>query len=313
MKNNELISVVIPVFNEEKSLKILYEQLQISLKQYPDYEIIFVDDGSSDNSFSVIEKIAQNDKNVIGIRLLKNFGKSDALNVGFKYSTGNIVITMDADLQDDPLEIRKLVEKIRDGWDLVSGWKKNRKDPFSKKFPSMIFNYITRLLTGVAIHDFNCGLKAYKRIVVETIDIYGGMHRYIPVLANYKGFSVSEVIVNHRSREYGLSKYGIKRFLHGFFDIFTVLFLGKYVYRPLHFFGFIGLSFIISGIIICSYLTIGWFQGIWIGNRPILFLGMLLIIMGVQIFSIGLLAELFIKNSIVSIKKIRSVTRLNPS
>ena len=313
MKNNELISVVIPVFNEESSLKILYEQLLTGLKQYPEYEIIFVDDGSNDSSFSVIEEITQNNKNVIGIRLLKNFGKSDALNVGFKYSTGSIVITLDADLQDDPLEIRKLIEKIRDGWDLVSGWKKNRRDPFSKKIPSMIFNYITRLLTGVTIHDFNCGLKAYKRIVVETIDIYGGMHRYIPVLANYKGFSVSEVIVNHRPREYGLSKYGIKRFSHGFFDIFTVLFLGKYVSRPLHFFGLIGLSFITFGIIICTYLTIGWFQGIWIGNRPILFLGMLLIIMGVQIFSIGLLAELFIKNSLISMKKIRSITRLDSS
>ena len=211
---------------------------------------------------------------------------------------------MDADLQDDPKEIIPLINKLEEGWDMVSGWKKNRKDPISKRYPSKFFNFITRLFTGIKIHDFNCGLKAYKRKVIKSIDLYGGLHRYIPALAGRLGFSVTELEVHHRKRVYGTTKYGLNRLSHGFFDLFTVLFTSRYFNRPLHFFGMIGLLLFLLGFIICIYLTIGWFNGIWIGNRPILFLGLLLLIIGIQFFSIGLLGELFIKTNMRKDRKI---------
>ena len=254
MINNPSISIVIPVFNEEESLEKLHREISKVLKPFENWEIIFVDDGSDDSSYSVLKRIADKDSRISAILFFKNFGKAEALSEGFKHSRGDIVITMDADLQDDPAEIPNLVEKIQKGWDLVSGWKKNRKDPLSKRIPSKLFNIVTRLLTGIKIHDFNCGLKAYKRKVINAIDIYGGLHRYIPAMAGQKGFSVTEIEVNHRQREFGQTKYSGNRFFHGFFDLFTMLFTTKYFNRPLHFFGFIGLILFIIGLIINIYL-----------------------------------------------------------
>ena len=297
MENKYNISIVVPVYNEEGSLQKLYREISNSLKDIFKWEIIFIDDGSNDHSFSILKTIAEKDDHVVVISLYKNFGKAYALSTGFNQVKGDIIITMDSDLQDDPAEIMNMISKIDDGWDLVSGWKKNRKDPLSKRIPSKFFNFVTRVITGLKIHDFNCGLKAYKRKVINAIEIYGGLHRYIPALAHHHGFSITEIEVHHRSREFGESKYGSHRFFHGFFDLFTMLFTTRYFNRPLHFFGLIGLLLLLLGLILCIYLTIGWFQGIWIGNRPILFLGILLVIIGIQFFSLGLLGELFIKNT----------------
>ena len=247
------------------------------------------------------------DSRVVAIRFYKNFGKAEALSEGFKHTRGNIIITMDADLQDDPVEIPNLVNKIQEGWDLVSGWKRSRKDPLSKRIPSRIFNFVTRQFTGINIHDFNCGLKAYKRKVIDSLHIYGGLHRYIPAMAGQKGFSVTEIEVHHRPRKFGQTKYGGNRLVHGFFDLLTMLFTSKFFNRPLHFFGFFGLILFLAGLIISMYLTVGWFQGIWIGDRPIFFLGILFLIVGVQFFSIGLLGELFIKNTAKSEKMVHSI------
>ena len=292
---NNLISVLVPVYNESESLKDLYSEIITALKKYNEFEIIFIDDGSTDNSAGIIREIIGNDSKVRLIRLNKNFGKADALSEGFMNCTGKYVITMDADLQDDPAEIPNLINKLEEGWDMVSGWKKNRKDPLEKKIPSRFFNKVTCFFTGVNIHDFNCGLKAYRNEVVKSIELYGGLHRYIPALAKQMGFTVSEVIVNHRERKFGVSKYGGKRYFHGFFDLLTVLFLGNYLRRPLHFFGKLGILMLIGGMGISSYLTYGWFNGIWIGDRPIFFLGILLTILSVQFFSIGFLGDIVVR------------------
>jgi len=304
MNKSTIISIIIPVYNEEESLEKLFEELSDSMSPFLDWEVIFVNDGSNDDSDMILEKLSKSYQNIKLISFYKNFGKSDALGIGFEYAKGDIIITMDADLQDDPKEIIPLINKLEEGWDMVSGWKKNRKDPISKRYPSKFFNFITRLFTGIKIHDFNCGLKAYKRKVIKSIDLYGGLHRYIPALAGRLGFSVTELEVHHRKRVYGTTKYGLNRLSHGFFDLFTVLFTSRYFNRPLHFFGMIGLLLFLLGFIICIYLTIGWFNGIWIGNRPILFLGLLLLIIGIQFFSIGLLGELFIKTNMRKDRKI---------
>ena len=300
------LSIIIPVYNESESITVLYDEI-ISLELPYIYEIIFINDGSDDNSEIEINNLIDIDSTVVLINMKRNYGKSNALAKGFQYANGEIVITMDGDLQDNPLEIEKLIDKIDSGWDVVSGWKKYRKDPFSKRFLSKIFNYFTRVITGVKIHDFNCGLKAYKNKVVKSIDVYGGMHRYIPVLAAYNGFKITEIPVKHRERTFGISKYGGKRIMKGFFDLLTVIFLGKYLNRPLHFFGKVGLLFFTFGLSINIYLTYGWFNGIWISNRPILFLGILFIILGVQFFSLGLLGELIYKINQSNDNKIGSI------
>ena len=274
--NNQFISLVVPVLNEEDSLDKLYKEVCDVLQSYNKWEIIFIDDGCKDKSVDKISSIIDKDSRVKLIQFYRNFGKAAALSEGFKLANGEIVITMDADLQDDPAEIPNLVSKINEGWDMVSGWKKKRYDPISKTLPSKIFNFITRLLTRVKIHDFNCGLKAYRSEVVKSIELYGSLHRYIPALARQKGFSVSEIEVNHRPRIHGETKYGGARYAEGFFDLITVLFIGKYIGRPLHFFGLIGSILILFGLGINVYLTIGWFNGVWIGNRPIFFLVILL-------------------------------------
>ena len=291
------VSIVIPVYNEDESIPSLYTNVKTELINFPTHEIIFINDGSYDTSLYKISILVEQDSSVTLIDLYSNFGKADALNEGFKVATGDIIITMDADLQDDPAEISNLVNKINEGWDVVSGWKVDRKDPITKRWPSKLFNAVMRYVTDVKIHDFNCGLKAYQHKVVKALDLYGGMHRYTPALAAQKGFSVTEISVNHRSRQFGVTKYGGSRIFHGFYDLLTVMFLGKYLSRPLHFFGSIGLVLLSSGLAINVYLTVGWFNGVWIGNRPIFFLGILLLIVGIQFFSMGLIGELITKTA----------------
>ena len=295
------ISILVPIYNEEDSITELYNEVSNSIPSDLSYEIIFINDGSQDKSLDKIKKIIIEDDKVKLINFFINGGKSEALNVGFKKSMGDIVITIDGDLQDDPAEFKNLIDKIHSGSDMVTGWKKNRKDPASKRFLSKIFNFVLRTLTGIRIHDFNCGLKAYKKHVIKSVNIYGGLHRFIPVLVNKNGFKVDEIIVNHRERKFGFSKYGKSRIFHGFFDLITVLFINKYFNRPLHFFGKFGLLFSLFGFIINFYLTYKWvlFNCFNIGlkysiNRPLLFLGILLLLVGIQFISIGLIGELVV-------------------
>ena len=287
------LSVIIPLYNEKDSLRELHTRLCGELsKTGLSAEIIFVDDGSRDGSDKVLRDIRKEDPRVRIISFRRNFGKSAALCAGFEKSTGDIVLTMDADLQDKPEEMHKLLEKLREGNDLVSGWKKKRKDPLSKRWASWIYNRITAILTGVPLHDMNCGFKAYRREVIEEITVYGEMHRYIPVLASYKGFRIAEVAVEHDIREHGRSKFGIERYVGGFFDLLTVIMLTRYNRKPLHIFGIIGMGMISAGLLIEGYLSVGWFYGMWIEDRPAFMLGILLLIVGVQFMSFGLVAEM---------------------
>ncbi|MCX6175234.1 MAG: glycosyltransferase [Ignavibacteriales bacterium] len=294
------ISIVVPFLNEEESLRPLYNEIKKTLRGISsDYEIIFVDDGSSDKSLNMIKELARIDNKIHYFSFRTNYGKSAALQVAFKHVTGDAVITMDADLQDDPAEIPNLLKKLEEGYDLVSGWKKKRYDPIVKKLSSKFFNYITRLFTKVKIHDFNCGLKAYRKQVVQNISVYGELHRYIPVLANWKGFSVAEIIVKHHPRRYGKTKFGISRFFKGFVDLITVIFTTRYIKRPMHLFGFVGFFIALIGFGINIVLAYEWFfvnPHSPIANRPIFFLGILLIIVGVQFFAIGLLGEILVHN-----------------
>lgn len=291
------ISVVIPLYNEEESLRDLHQQLRTALSRVsPRYEILFIDDGSTDRSFEVLRNLKRFDHRVKIVRFRRNYGKSAALAVGFQQALGNIVITMDADLQDDPAEIPTLVKRINEGFDLVSGWKKKRRDPITKTIPSRFFNFVTSLMTGIRIHDFNCGLKAYRKEVVKTVKVYGELHRYVPVLAHWEGFKVGEMIVNHRPRKYGKTKFGMGRFWKGFLDLVTVLFTTRYFRRPLHLFGFWGLVCAIAGLLVDGWLAVEWFYGQPLGNRPLFFGGILLIIVGIQFISIGLLGEMISKS-----------------
>ena len=298
------ISVIIPVLNEEASVHILYKQICENLQNI-NKEIIFVNDGSSDGTKKNIMEIIEADDSVKLIDFNKNYGKAVALSEAFKIAEGDIVITIDGDLQDDPSEFKNLISKIDEGWDLVSGWKKIRKDPLLKIVVSKIFNVITRLKTGIKIHDFNCGLKAYRKDVVKTIKVYGHLHRFLPVLAHNEGYKVTEIPVNHYSRKYGQSKYGKARLFHGFYDFLTVIFLDKYLNRPMHFFGKFGIFFSVSGLIINLCLTFQWVRhqiypdGEFTVMRPLFFLGILLIVIGVQFFSIGFIGEIIVRKSSV--------------
>ncbi len=289
------ISLVVPLLNEEESILPLINEIRKAIKPLnKPYEVIFVDDGSTDGSLKIIKDAAKVDNRLKFISFRKNYGKSAALQVGFKAATGDAIITMDADLQDDPHEIPNLLKKLDEGFDLCSGWKKERFDPVIKKYSSRFFNFVTRIISGIKIHDFNCGLKAYRREVVQNLNVYGELHRYVPVLAKWQGFTVTEIPVKHHPRRYGKTKFGVSRFFKGFIDLITVTFVGRYVKRPMHFFGFLGaLSFFI-GLIVNGYLTIEWISGRPLSNRPMLFLGMLLIIVGVQFFSVGLLGEMLV-------------------
>ena len=287
------LSIVIPVYNEVESLAKLHQEIVKNIET-PEYEVIYIDDGSTDGSSEKIQELSLANRRIKLIQFYRNYGKSAALSEGFKQADGDYVITMDADLQDDPAEIKNLINKLEEGFDLVSGWKKNRKDPISKRLPSKLFNFITRLFTSVKIHDFNCGLKIYRKSVIKTLDIYGGRHRYIPALAGQKKFIVSEIIVNHRAREFGNSKYGNQRLFHGFFDLISVLFLSRYIQSPLYFFGQLGLLSFFTGFGIEGYvLYLKYVLGEpFAMHIALLIFGVLLIFIGIQFFSIGLIGEM---------------------
>lgn len=288
------ISIVIPLYNEKESLPELHARLTETLASMgKSYELIFVDDGSTDGSYKVLEGLHAKDPSHVSVcSFRKNSGKSAALATGFERANGDIVITMDADLQDDPAEVPNLLKALEDGCDLVTGWKYPRYDPITKRLPSKVINWLTGALTGVKVHDMNCGLKAYRAEVVKGLQLYGEQHRFIPALAHAGGFRVGELKVHHHPRKYGQTKFGAKRFVEGLFDLLTVLFITRYIRKPLHFFGIAGLALLLLGGGAMAYLVAGWFMGRWIGDRPLFMLSVLLIIIGIQFISIGLLGEM---------------------
>ena len=288
-----MISVVVPLLNEESSLEELYTQIAAALERRGEaFEVVFVDDGSTDGSSAVLSRLHDEQSNVVVVRLRRNFGKAAALQAGFLEARGEVIVTIDADLQDDPAEIPQLLAKLDEGFDLVSGWKTRRNDPFLRRLFSRVFNWTTALISGVRLHDVNCGLKAYRAEVVQGMRLYGELHRFVPVLAAYQGYRVAEIPVNHRARQHGRSRYGLERYLRGFFDLLSVTFMGRYRYRPLHLFGSIGLLMGAVGFVILTYLSVLWFLGQGIGGRPLFFLGVLLVVVGIQLVSLGLLSEL---------------------
>jgi glycosyltransferase involved in cell wall biosynthesis len=287
-----VISVVVPVHNEERSVALLYDELRSALEPLQtQWEAIFVDDGSTDGSFAALTRLHNDADNVRVVRLRRNFGKATALRAGFDQARGDTVVTIDGDLQDDPAEIPRLLAKLDEGFDLVSGWKTRRRDPLSRRVLSRIFNRVTGAFSGVHLHDMNCGLKAYRAEVVHGLRLYGELHRFIPVLAHYRGFRIAELPVNHRPREHGRSRYGVERYLRGFLDLLTVSFIGRYRHRP-HLFGGLGLILGAFGTAILIYLTVLKALGNAIGTRPLLMLGVLLVVIGMQFFSLGLISEM---------------------
>jgi glycosyltransferase involved in cell wall biosynthesis len=295
-ESTPLVSVVVPAYNEALSLAELVQETAVALAG-TSFEMIIVDDGSSDGTWEVIAGLSGSAP-LTGIRLTSNQGKAAALAAGFAQCAGRFVATMDADLQDDPAEIRPMIELAdREGFDVVSGWKKKRRDPAGKRIPSKLFNLVVRMTTGVKLHDFNCGLKVYRRKVTDSLELYGEMHRYTPVLAAHHGFRIGEKAVNHRERRHGHTKYGVSRYFRGFSDLLTVLFLHRYSYRPLHFFGGIGTFLTLAGFVISAYMSVLWFSGESIGRRPLLLLGILLLVVGFQFISLGLLGEMVLKLS----------------
>ncbi len=287
------LSVVIPLLNERLSIPLLYEEIHKALKPITEpYELIFIDDGSTDGSSDLIEILRSQDPHIKLIQFRRNFGKSAALSAGFKEASGKFIVTLDADLQDDPQEIPHLLEKLQAGYDLISGWKFPRHDPLSKTLASKIFNRIVSSVTGVKLHDMNCGLKCYRQEVVKDIRLYGEMHRFIPVLASWKGFKVGEIKVRHFPRRFGKSKFGFARFLRGFFDFITVYFITKYLKRPLHFFGGIGLLCFGTGFLINFYFGMQWLLGLPIRLRPLLTFSWILLIVGLQLVLMGLIGEM---------------------
>ena len=288
-----MISIVIPLHDEERSVALLYEELQAALEPLEqEWEAVFVDDGSMDGSFAALTRLHSANENVRVVRLRRNFGKAAALAAGFSQARGETVVTIDADLQDDPAEIPRLLVKLDEGFDLVSGWKTHRRDPLGRRVLSRIFNWVTGRVSGLRLHDMNCGLKAYRAEVVRGMPLYGELHRFIPVLAQYRGFRVAELPVNHRPREHGRSRYGVERYVRGFLDLLTVSFIGRYRHRPLHLFGGLGLILGLVGVAILGYLTVVKALGHAIGERPLLTLGVLLVVVGLQFFSLGLISEM---------------------
>jgi len=291
---NRSLSVIIPTFNEKESIIELVKSLKDVLNKFEKWEVLFVDDGSTDGTSEQLKEIANTEKNFNLIQLHRNYGKSAALAEGFKKVNSDYVVTMDADLQDDPKEIPNLLEKLEEGYDLVTGWKKDRKDPWTKRFPSKIANFVTGVITGVKVHDMNCGLKIYRLAVVKSLDIYGGRHRYIPALAGQKKFKIAEIPVKHHKRKYGTTKYGGSRLFHGFFDLVTILFLNRYTQKPLHLFGLFGLSCLLISFISELYVV---FLKIFFGHPfqkhfAMMIFGAMLFVLGLWFFSIGLIGEM---------------------
>ena len=296
------ISVVVPVKDEQETLAPLVHAIRDALlvqSKTGRHEIILVDDGSQDDSWSVMQdSVSRYPGEVRGLRLRRNFGKAIALEAGFRVASGDVIFTMDADLQDDPKEIPRFLEAIDGGLDLVSGWKRRRQDPLSKTLPSRLYNCATARITGVPLHDFNCGFKAYRRDLIDRLRLYGELHRYIPVLAHDAGFRIGEIEVEHHPRRHGVTKYGFERYLRGFLDLITVLATTRYLQRPAHLFGGLGMAFGLGGFLILTYLSVLWFLGLGpIGNRPLFFLGVLLVILSVQMISLGVVAELLVRVS----------------
>jgi dolichol-phosphate mannosyltransferase len=288
-----VISVVIPVHDEERSVALLHEELEAALEPGGEsWEAVFVDDGSTDGTFAALTRLHARTPNTRVVRLRRNFGKSTALAAGFAQAEGETIVTIDGDLQDDPAEIPRLLTKLEEGFDLVSGWKTRRRDPLQRRLLSRIFNAVTGRVSGLRLHDMNCGLKAYRAEVVRGLALYGELHRFIPVLAHYRGFRVAELPVNHRPRTHGRSRYGLERYLRGFLDLLTVTFMGRYRHRPLHLFGGLGLVLGFLGTTVLVYLTVLKAMGEAIGHRPLLTLGVLLVVVGLQFFSLGLLSEM---------------------
>jgi glycosyltransferase involved in cell wall biosynthesis len=306
------ISIVIPAKDEEESLPELCQWISRALTPHGfSYEVIFIDDGSTDSTWDVIEKISKEDNHIKGIRFNRNYGKSAALQTGFRAAAGEVIITMDADLQDSPDEVPDLYKMIKtDGYHLVSGWKKKRNDPLSKTIPSKFFNKVTSIISGIKLHDFNCGLKAYDKKVIKNISVYGEMHRYIPVIAKWAGFKkIGEKVVEHRARKYGSTKFGWERFMNGFLDLLSITFVSKFRQKPMHFFGLLGtISFLIGFIIT---LTIFWakIDSFWISqvplkraitDQPLFYVALVAIVIGVQLFVTGFLAEMLAMQSLSS-------------
>ncbi len=306
MDNTQVkVSIVVPVYNEDESVPELYDWIRkVVDKHQLTYEVIFVDDGSKDNSWPVIQRIAAKDPAVKGLKFNRNYGKSAALQTGFDHTTGEIVITLDADLQDSPDEIPGLIKMIESGgYDLISGWKKKRHDPLSKTVPSKMFNRVTRMVSGIALHDFNCGLKAYRSEVIKNIEVYGEMHRYIPLIAKWNGFShIGEKVVEHKARKYGRTKFGAKRFFTGFLDLLSVTFVSRFRKNPMHFFGIFGTLFFMAGTIIAVWLIGEKLYNLShqlpvreVVDQPLFFFALVAIILGTQLFLAGFLAEMVIR------------------
>lgn len=295
------ISVIIPLLNEEESLNELFEWIKKVMKKNNfSFEVLFVDDGSRDSSWEVIEKLSKENLTAKGIRFTRNYGKSAALNVGFENASGDVVITMDADLQDSPDEIPELYNMImKDGYDMVSGWKKKRHDPIGKRYPSKLFNLTTKIISGIKLHDFNCGLKAYKNALVKSIEVYGEMHRYIPVIANKSGFArIGEKVVTHQKRKFGKTKFGSGRIVKGYLDLISITFMTRFSKRPMHLFGTLGSILFIIGLGIAVYLTYAkiFLLEYNMTERPLFYLGLLAMIIGTQVFVAGFLAELIARS-----------------
>ncbi len=296
------LSLIIPAFEEAESLALLHKQITDVLNDSSlSYEIIMVDDGSRDNTWEVISKLYENDQHLKAIKFQRNYGKAAALNEGFRLAKGNVVITFDADLQDDPAEIPALYKMIvEEEYDLVSGWKKKRHDPISKRLPSKLYNKVLRVMSGIKLHDMNCGLKAYKNEVIKNIEVYGEMHRFIPVIVKRAGYyRIGEKIVNHRKRQYGKSKYGIERYMRGFLDLLSIMFVTRFARKPMHLFGLLGSLMFLVGFVILVYLTVTkYVYGIYhMTERPLFYFGLLTIILGTQLFLTGFIAELVSRNA----------------
>ena len=299
-EDKDTLSIIIPLYNEEESLAPLSDLIVKEISNvFEHWEVIFIDDGSTDKSFEIISNIAKNDSRFKCIRFRRNFGKSAALNAGFAHCSGSFVATMDADLQDDPKEFKQMYEILNSGYDLVSGWKKKRYDPISKTLPSKFFNLVTSKSSGIRLHDFNCGIKMYRSEVVKSLDVYGEMHRYLPALAHWNGFKVTECVVEHHKRQFGKSKFGMSRFIRGFLDLLTVIFTTRYMKRPMHFFGVWGTIFTLVGLVVFGVLSLEWLLGeVALSGRPLAWASLGLVIIGIQFFSIGIIGEMIVKQNL---------------